>query len=64
MTQVNLHDARTAAGAADLLEDAPARRTPGTAKGDFVVPTDFDHPLPEAILSAFEARRPGDSGVA
>lgn len=26
----------------------------GTAKGDFVVPADFDAPLPEDVLCAFE----------
>ena len=28
------------------VESAPARRVLGTAKGDFVVPDDFDDPLP------------------
>ena len=27
----------------------------GSAAGDFVVPADFDDPLPEAILAEFEA---------
>jgi hypothetical protein len=33
---------------------APTPRKLGTAKGDFVVPPDFDDPLPEAILIEFE----------
>ena len=32
---------------------APRRRTVGSGKGDFVVPDDFDAPLPDAILDAF-----------
>ena len=35
-------------------EQSPRRRTLGTAKGDFVVPTDFDAPLPDEILAEFE----------
>ena len=34
---------------------APARRKLGTAKGDFVVPDDFDAPLPDHILDQFES---------
>jgi antitoxin (DNA-binding transcriptional repressor) of toxin-antitoxin stability system len=34
--------------------DAPAPRRLGTAKGDFVVPDDFDAPLPARVLDAFE----------
>jgi prevent-host-death family protein len=37
------------------VESAPMRRRLGTAKGDFVVPEDFDDPLPEEILAEFEA---------
>ena len=33
---------------------APFRRQIGTAKGQFVVPDDFDDPLPDDILAAFE----------
>jgi prevent-host-death family protein len=29
-------------------------RVPGIDKGRFVVPDDFDEPLPEAIIKAFE----------
>jgi antitoxin (DNA-binding transcriptional repressor) of toxin-antitoxin stability system len=36
------------------VEQAPIRRKLGTAKGDFVVPEDFDAPLPEEILKEFE----------
>jgi prevent-host-death family protein len=32
---------------------APRRRVVGSGKGDFVVPDDFDAPLPDAILDAF-----------
>lgn len=36
------------------VESAPATRKLGTAKGDFVVPDDFNAPLPDDILSEFE----------
>ena len=36
------------------VESVPLRREVGSAKGDFVVPDDFDDPLPEEILAAFE----------
>jgi hypothetical protein len=36
------------------LHEAPVQRKLGTAKGDFVVPEDFDAPLPEEILVEFE----------
>jgi prevent-host-death family protein len=36
------------------VESAPTRRKLGTAKGVFVVPEDFDAPLPDEILSEFE----------
>ena len=36
------------------VESAPARRVLGTAKGDFVVPDNFDDPLPEEVLAEFE----------
>ena len=32
----------------------PKMRVPGIDKGRFVVPDDFDDPLPEDILAAFE----------
>lgn len=32
------------------------RRPYGLAKGDFIVPDDFDDPLPEEILKGFEGR--------
>lgn len=34
---------------------APSRRKLGTAKGDFVVPDDFDAPLPDEVLQGFES---------
>ena len=36
------------------VEASPGPRKLGTAKGDFVVPDDFDAPLPDEILDAFE----------
>jgi prevent-host-death family protein len=36
------------------VERAPVRRVLGTAKGLFVVPDDFDAPLPPEILDEFE----------
>ena len=36
------------------VELAPCRRELGTAKGDFVVPDDFDAPLSDDILAEFE----------
>jgi prevent-host-death family protein len=38
------------------VETAPSRRVLGTAKGDFVVPADFNEPLPDEILAEFEGR--------
>lgn len=35
------------------VETAPCRRTLGTAKGDFVVPDDFDATLPGEVLAEF-----------
>jgi len=32
----------------------PARRVPGSAKGKVIISPDFDMPLPESILKAFE----------
>ena len=37
-----------------LIEGAPTPRKLGTAQGDFVVPADFDEPLPPEILAEFE----------
>ncbi|MDA8334888.1 MAG: type II toxin-antitoxin system Phd/YefM family antitoxin [Peptococcaceae bacterium] len=31
------------------------RRTPGSAKGKIVIADDFDSPLPETVLAAFES---------
>jgi prevent-host-death family protein len=36
------------------VENAPVARKLGTAKGQFVVPDDFDAPLPEEIVAEFE----------
>jgi prevent-host-death family protein len=36
------------------LQGAPFRRRIGTAKGEFVVPDDFNDPLPDEILDEFE----------
>jgi len=33
---------------------APFRRKLGTAKGDFVLPVDFDEPLPDEVVTEFE----------
>jgi prevent-host-death family protein len=35
------------------VSSAPRRRVAGSGKGDFVVPDDFDAPLPDEILDAF-----------
>ena len=37
-----------------IVPDAPAPRELGTAKGDFVVPPDFDDPLPDDVVREFE----------
>ncbi len=36
------------------FEEAPARRRPGTARGTISISPDFDAPLPDEILDAFE----------
>ena len=38
----------------DAREKRKGRRPSGLAKGDFVVPDDFDDPLPDEILAEFE----------
>jgi antitoxin (DNA-binding transcriptional repressor) of toxin-antitoxin stability system len=38
----------------NTIESKPAIRVPGIDKGRFVVPDDFDDPLPADILAAFE----------
>lgn len=35
---------------------APGRRTLGTLKGRLKVPNEFDAPLPDDVLAAFDAR--------
>ena len=39
-----------------LDEETNEQRPFGLSKGDFVVPEDFDAPLPEEILADFESR--------
>ncbi len=39
------------------IESKPPARTLGTAKGDFVVPDDFNAPLPDEILDGFDGKR-------
>lgn len=39
------------------VEMAPSRRKLGSAKGDFVVPDDFNEALPEEVLAGFEGGR-------
>jgi prevent-host-death family protein len=36
-----------------IMERSP-RRAPGSAKGEVTISPDFDAPLPEAVLEAFE----------
>jgi antitoxin (DNA-binding transcriptional repressor) of toxin-antitoxin stability system len=36
------------------IQSAPFQRKLGTAKGDFIVPEDFDNPLPDSILNEFK----------
>lgn len=36
------------------LSNGAGKRPIGLAKGDFVVPVDFDDPLPEDVLGLFE----------
>ncbi len=39
------------------LRDKPKKRRLGGLKGKIKVPDDFDAPLPESVLRAFEGRR-------
>lgn len=39
------------------LSKAAGKRPIGLAKGDFVVPDDFNDPLPEDVLKLFEGER-------
>lgn len=39
---------------AELIDEAKNPRPFGLAKGEFIVPDDFDAPLPEEILASFE----------
>ncbi|MBI2686600.1 MAG: type II toxin-antitoxin system Phd/YefM family antitoxin [Acidobacteria bacterium] len=36
------------------VASVPFQRKLGTAKGDFIVPSDFDAPLPDHVLAEFE----------
>lgn len=36
------------------IGERPAKRTPGSAKGKVRIAPDFDAPLPESVLEAFE----------
>jgi len=36
------------------FSERPMRRTPGSAKGKVAISPDFDAPLPEPVLKAFE----------
>ena len=38
------------------FESAPQRRVPGSARGQFTMSDDFDAPLPDEILDAFEGK--------
>lgn len=48
---MNIHDAKT--HFAKLIPIAPEvrDRRPGSARGAFVVPPDFDEPLPDEVLA-------------
>jgi len=37
------------------IEGQPAQRLPGTARGQVVIAPDFDAPLPQDLVEAFEA---------
>lgn len=40
----------------DLPVEPTGRRRAGSAAGQFVIPPEFDEPLPDEILAAFEGR--------
>ncbi|MBP6822437.1 MAG: hypothetical protein KA368_12890 [Acidobacteria bacterium] len=40
----------------DLSVEPTGRRRAGSAAGQFVIPTEFDDPLPDEILAGFEGR--------
>jgi antitoxin (DNA-binding transcriptional repressor) of toxin-antitoxin stability system len=57
--EVSEHKAKTHLSRRKLVrltpvDSAPQRRKLGTAKGDFVVPDDFDAPLADEVLTEFE----------
>ncbi len=39
------------------LDAGPKRRVPGSARGQFTMSDDFDAPLPDEILDAFEGKK-------
>ena len=41
-----------------LAKERKELRPIGLCEGEFVVPDDFDDPLPESILAGFEGRHP------
>ena len=41
---------------APIYKNIRGKRPAGLAKGDFVVPDDFDSPLPSEIINLFEKR--------
>ncbi len=50
---VLLRGDRTVAEVRPVIEPMPGKRPYGLAKGEFVVPAEFDDPLPDDILRAF-----------
>lgn len=40
----------------EMVEEPKSERPFGLAAGEFVVPEDFDAPLPESIINEFEGR--------
>jgi len=46
-------------GEGEFLAPLPKPRPWGLAKGEFIVPDDFDAPLPESILADFEGHGSG-----
>ena len=53
--QAILYAAKLADGSARRCEDGPTRPF-GLCAGEFVVPDDFDDPLPDHVLDAFEGK--------
>jgi antitoxin (DNA-binding transcriptional repressor) of toxin-antitoxin stability system len=53
---VLVKDNRPLAQVSPITHPTGERRPYGLAKGEFVVPEDFDQPLPDEVLAAFEGR--------